>query len=160
MGCDIHAFVERIRNPHSPKDITSYTRSDFGSESHRFYTESSILDNRDYSYFYQLAGVRGRANDKYIFSEPRGLPEDVSEGIKQEYEEWGDDAHSASYATLQELIDFVADVKSKQLKELLLDQDTTDLTHMEKVIDYLKIKAEQQFTKDYNLIRIVFWFDN
>ena len=160
MGCDIHTFVERTRNPCTPKDITSYQRSDFEGESHRFYTTSYVLDDRNYSYFYQLAGVRGRSNDRHYLSEPRGLPDDVSEGIKQEYEEWGDDAHSASYATLQELITFVGEVKSKQLKELLLEEDTTDLSHMEKVIEYLKDKAKQEHTNDYNNIRIVFWFDN
>jgi hypothetical protein len=52
-----------------------------------------------------LANVRNYGETEYI-DEPRGLPEDVTEMVKEDAENWGIDGHSHSYLTLKELIDF------------------------------------------------------
>ena len=52
-----------------------------------------------------LAGVRNSYDMKPI-SEPRGIPEDASDGVKAAYEYWDADAHSASWLTLPELLSF------------------------------------------------------
>jgi hypothetical protein len=64
-----------------------------------------IFDGRNYNLFAILANVRNYHNFNPI-SEPRGIPSDVTEFVSKAYESWGCDAHSASYHTLQQLLDF------------------------------------------------------
>ncbi len=64
-----------------------------------------LWSNRDYGLFATLANVRNYGGTVYI-DEPRGVPNNSCDYIKQELGdglEWG---HSASYFTLKELYDF------------------------------------------------------
>lgn len=110
MGCDIHMYVEF-------KHYEQWKNCDYfmfnpsfrpscreGFDNNR-YSLVPFFDARYYDLFSVLANVRNYADTDYI-SEPRGLPEDVSYFIECEYEDWEDDAYSASYFTLKELIDF------------------------------------------------------
>ena len=103
MGCDIHIYVERkIGNKWYDCDyfvpnVNSIYNSDF--------VRVELFGDRNYSLFATLANVRNYGNTEYI-SEPKGLPNDVSDYVDSEYDSWFCDAHSASHLTLQELIDF------------------------------------------------------
>jgi hypothetical protein len=66
-----------------------------------YYTDEPY-EGRDYEFFALLADVRNHANIKPI-SEPRGWPDDLSNGLKDIKEYWEFDGHSASYFTLSEL---------------------------------------------------------
>lgn len=57
--------------------------------------------DRNYELFEKMAGVRGDVSN--AISEPKGLPDDISEGTKLVYEYEKDDAHSESYLTLLEI---------------------------------------------------------
>lgn len=72
------------------------------------------LADRNYCFFAILADVRnGRGfagistGDGFnVIAEPRGLPKDVSMEIKRENDYWSCDAHSHSYFTLKELLEY------------------------------------------------------
>lgn len=103
MGCDIHMYVERkIKNSWFSCDYFVPSVQYRGSSE---YNNIPIYDGRNYALFATLANVRNYGHTAYI-SEPKGIPEDACNYIKEEYEDWIWDAHSASYLTLQELIDF------------------------------------------------------
>ena len=64
-----------------------------------------FYDGRNYTLFSVLAGVRDYGKVKPI-SPPRGMPDDLSTEVADEYEGWGGDAHSASWYSLDELINW------------------------------------------------------
>lgn len=110
MGCDIHTHIECRRNwVQNPTwiDADHYKRNEyFGlDECEKEFDVIEVFGNRNYSLFSLLADVRNYGNTVPI-SEPRGLPEDCNEHIVKDFEDWGCDAHSESYFTLKELIDF------------------------------------------------------
>lgn len=59
--------------------------------------------DRNYSLFSILAGVRVHG-DVTPISPERGIPEDASPTVAEVYEDWGGDAHSASWYSLDELL--------------------------------------------------------
>lgn len=84
MGCDIHIFTERKR----------------GGK----WLLTEILDiDRSYALFANLANVRNHDNMAKPICQPKGWPDDISNGGKDIREYWGDDAHSASYLYPSEL---------------------------------------------------------
>lgn len=103
MGCNIHMYVER-------KTKAGWFNCDYFVPSILYrgsseYNRIPIYDGRNYALFATLANVRNYGNTAYI-SEPKGFPNDACDYIKDEYESWWLDAHSGSYITLKELIDF------------------------------------------------------
>lgn len=117
MGCDIHVHVERLDSDGSwayqePPEIELY-----------YYPKSMAKPcmgrywywGRNYTLFSLLAGVRngiesfyGPATGHYLtpMSLPRGIPDDVSPELRQEYDDWDLDGHSHSWFTLRELMLF------------------------------------------------------
>lgn len=89
MGCDIHGWVEVLRYPGQPKywsrclDIRS-------------------LIGRNYDMFALLFGVRNYADFQPVAGN-RGLPEYVSEEVKDSFEAWENGAHSVTYITAKEI---------------------------------------------------------
>jgi hypothetical protein len=85
MGCDIHMFVEvKVRG------------------TWQLYSCPRI--QRNYDLFYFLAGVRGPRHDQNIpMGEAKGLPEDLSELVKIEYNYDQGDAHSESWLNREEI---------------------------------------------------------
>lgn len=101
MGCDIHLYVEVIKDgAWVSADTWKIEDGDkvipYGS---RFYS------GRNYWLFAMLADVRnnGEVNP---FSPPRGLPPDMSVEVEEEARKWEGDAHSHSYFTMSELHSF------------------------------------------------------
>ncbi len=110
MGCDIHIMVERRDLSNSSWAAVEQDEGDGG--------------NRNYDVFNVLAGVRadtaeemahwpnddGKFNSKWCFSgrerrpisEPRGLPDDVSDEVREFIERCGD--HSTSHVTATEVL--------------------------------------------------------
>jgi hypothetical protein len=103
MGCDIHIYVER-------KVGEKWCSCDYFVPDVRYkhgeaFRRVECCGWRNYGLFATLANVRNYGNTDYI-CEPKGLPEDASDYVRGEYEDEIWDAHSCSYFTLQELIDF------------------------------------------------------
>ncbi len=97
MGCDIHLFVEK-RNLVSGK----------------WESVPEPPVSRNYSLFAILADVRNHfgfagvdLGDPYnVIAPPRGLPADVSRLVRREFKSWGLNAHTPSWFTLEELLNF------------------------------------------------------
>lgn len=97
MGCDIHAFIE----------IYDQEEKEWGCHSSpgiwRNYSLFSVLADVRNGYGFAACDTGDRMNP---IDDPRGLPDDVSMVINDDYESWGCDAHSASYLSLRELLDY------------------------------------------------------
>lgn len=110
MGCDIHMYTE-FKDDGQWKNCDHFMFNPYFEPEHcETYLNSKyqlvpFFGTRCYDLFSVLANVRNYADTDYI-DEPRGLPEDVTPYVKSEYENWDLDAHSTSYFTLKELIDF------------------------------------------------------
>lgn len=110
MGCDIHLFTEIERTIGSEE---KWVNCDYWQLNPYYGTDEyksklkivSLFNDRNYTLFSKLANVRNYHGNKYI-SEPKGLPNDVSEVVKEESDDWGSDGHSHSWFTLKQLIDF------------------------------------------------------
>jgi hypothetical protein len=97
MGCDIHAYVEQREGEGCPWEYAG---------------ELDIW--RNYTLFAVLADVRNGwsfagydLGDAVVpISKPRGLPEDVTDVVKNESGGWGCDGHSYSYASFREILEY------------------------------------------------------
>lgn len=88
MGCDIHGWIE----------VRKYN----WSEDWDACMDIQSIVGRNYRMFGALFDVRNY--DQFNSTAPdRGLPADVSDEVKAAYEHWENDAHSASWITLQEI---------------------------------------------------------
>ncbi len=127
MGCDIHIATEKKVGDR----WVMVTRLDY----------RQIGVARNYERFTALAGVRGEG------PEPRGLPDDISDGVKLYRDEWSGDGHSDSWHTI------------KDAAQLFLE------TEYAKITDYMSAYPEGYYF-DIELeiypgeYRVVFWFDN
>ena len=124
MGCDIHIITEIRQNG-------SWVRVEEIPE---------VLENRNYSTFAFLAGVRNRFNTKGF--EAKGEPDDMSEDTKGTIESWKDDAHSHSYLSLQELVnkdktDYIS-IKCKVVKDFVDEKPAKELYLSQKQIQRIK----------------------
>lgn len=111
MGCDIHTHVEIQQHVNGEEkwccaDYFKLNRYFDGiDESEKEYETVEICGNRNYSLFAVLADVRNYGDTASI-SKPKGIPDDSCEQIKKDFEYWDCDAHSASYFTLKELMEW------------------------------------------------------
>jgi len=162
MGCDIHSFAEK-RNKQTNKWEKVKGKHPFNW--------------RNYSVFAFLAGVRNYDHCEPL-AEPKGIPKDVCEEIRIEYEGWEYDAHSASYFTAKELSDFDYEKKfwNRRISRTFVmanglkftDGAATAGEGEGMVITYRENLKESFFTDLEELkslgepedVRIVFWFDN
>lgn len=104
MGCDIHMRAEVLKD--GKWEMVGEVFEGYNNAK-----SAEPYDGRNYELFSFLAGVRNRF-DIIPISEPKGYPDDISKEVKKELEDdWGSDGHSASYLTLEELIN--ADWKRK-----------------------------------------------
>jgi len=146
MGCDIHAHVEV-----------------------KIYGEWEHLNapqlSRDYAMFGKMAGVR--SSSETPISEPKGLPEDMSFITRLEAERYGEDGHSHSWLSAEEMCQLSEWLtrRSKATKDYYFEKDFG--YYFEKDFGYLFSNGWDVFTKykeDKPIwledARLVFWFDN
>ena len=158
MGCDIHSFAE-VRKKGVWRTVGGVFPTDFfnpDNEKVKGFSRCPFTV-RSYAMFSWLAGVR-HARQRPVFSQPRGLPLDVSWELREENESWGPDGHSHSWLALDELleVDYKKTItftdyneeKSMTLKEYLGQAYFDRLNILEPLAD------------DPHDIRLVFWFDN
>lgn len=154
MGCDIHCFAER--RGANDWECVSLDREPF--------------DCRSYGMFGFLADVRNYSAVPPIAA-PRGFPDDASGPIRAGYEEWGVDAHTPSWLTLEELLafDYDAEVEDRRYTKqegprFCNGGATCEPGNGEKMPwrEFLGewFMKELHRLKDAGVERIVFWFDN
>jgi hypothetical protein len=151
MGCDIHMYVEyRLTSrDDSVWRCGDYFKVDNPLSDKPTMKRVELYGDRNYALFAILADVRNYNLADYI-SEPKGLPGDATEYVKREYSNWGSDAHSCSYFTLQELIDYHSEYAPK---------DSFGYDILKPLINRLKLRSDELDVIS-DSIRIVFWFDN
>lgn len=164
MGCDIHMFVE-----YRPKD--AWMNGDYFLPEDPSVADSprkliELYGDRDYPLFAVLANVRAYNLEECI-DYPRGLPDDVTKYVKDVYKIWELDAHSTSYFTLQELIDFdeehePRDYIGRHILRPLIDRLKQRADELNLIYDFQwsTKRDTQELRNKANNIRIVFWFDN
>lgn len=135
MGCDIHAHIELKRR---------------GSDVWEHWNAPRI--GRDYALFEKMAGVRGREENAIV--PPRGLPEDVSTLTKVNADHEGDDGHTHSYLTRDEI----------QVLQEWWEKDPCNPKpwnfEVEIMGGYLFGNGYGELPEEIEDVRIVFWFDN
>ena len=108
MGCDIHVYLEKYTSVNGENKWVNVDHwqinPHFGIlENESEYDHVPFYWGRNYDLFSILAEIRGSMDP---IDDPRGLPEDVTETTRKEYES-GDMVHTASYYTLKELKDYL-----------------------------------------------------
>lgn len=197
MGCDIHTYCEvkrkdldywlcaaRIFKNTYDNSQTQFVSMDDDGDAFGEPYSINPYDGRSYNLFGILAGVRNGTWGDAVkpISEPRGLPGNVSAFVKKQSEEWGNDGHSHSYLTLEELENFdwhqkvkmdcyVSKKDAEEYKKngtlpnmraawssvgvkLQFEEEIYPKYFMEKVMPQLRA------LKKFGDVRIVFWFDN
>ncbi len=96
MGCDIHFYVEH--------KVDGVWQQAFTPDAESERKGKYWYHGRNYALFGLLAGVRNK--NITPLSEPRDLPPDLSEGLKEEWRNWEGDGHTPSYFLLSELLKF------------------------------------------------------
>jgi hypothetical protein len=119
MGCDIHLYVE-VRKDGVWESVDAWSTDQQGDIYIPY--EKRLFTGRNYNLFAMLADVRNRY-DIIPISEPKGLPEDISENVKNMSIVWDGDGHSHSHFTVSELLEY-------DLKQ------TTDLNGYVSVLTY------------------------
>ncbi len=129
MGCDIHLYCEKYsekKNKWISADhfrLNEYYKED---EYEKEYEIVHLYDGRNYGLFGVLADVRNYYGNEYI-SEPKGLPDDICETIKKEYEWWEGDAHSCSWFTAKELFDWQKSHQTTHYSGMISPKDQINL---------------------------------
>lgn len=154
MGCDIHCFAER-------KD---------SSGNWSVMPEIAPFNWRNYGLFGFFAGIRNYSEITPA-STPRGIPGDASIEVKEAYDAWRGDAHSASWLSVQELAtrDYEAQCEDRrvmrQTGETIWNGGCTCLAG-DGVTQTLREFLGEEFFDDLKALqdagadRVVFWFDN
>lgn len=145
MGCDIHCFAEVKRNNKWEKVGDYFTIDEYDREFYGKEKGDSPFNWRSYFMFTLFSNVRNTFGIRPI-SYPMGLPEDLGYEVESKYLDMFEDAHSASYLTLKELLKFNYD-KGEAYRDYL---GKWFFIHLE----------ELKTLGDPENVRIVFWFDN
>ena len=172
MGCDIHSFAEVKSKAKWEKVNDHFKLDDYDKKYYKKEKGDEPFGWRSYSMFAFLADVRNYDHCEPI-SEAKGFPENASEEVKKEYDDWFGDAHSASYLTLQELLDFDYDKgfwNRRVTKKTSYGYNGASLAEEGegKIITYKDNLGQGFFDVIEELkelgkpedVRIVFWFDN
>lgn len=171
MGCDIHAFIEY-----------AYDGDNFSNS----FSDGELNFGRDYTLFSLIAGVRGMEKPIVL---PRGFPDDcIAKGdaklfksnwiVADKYKDYGSDAHTPTWLTLDELKKIRAKYIRIQLEfNSISDAATWALVNDDNVMNsiftysfgdnenaglYLSIVILESLKKIDPKIksRLVCWFDN
>lgn len=154
MGCDIHIWAER-------KTVDGYAPV----EDVQFAEGPAPFDWRSYGMYGFFADVRNYSAVPPI-AERRGIPEDVSTTVAEDYEHWDMDAHSASWLSVDELAAFDYDAPVED-RRVMIDNNGGRTTppgggEMTTYREFLgeQFQEEIRRLKDCGADRVVFWFDN
>lgn len=162
MGCDIHCFAEKRNKETGKWEIVRdrFTLDNYDKEYYNKEKGDQPFNWRSYSMFAFLGGVRNYDRCEPL-SHLRGLPKDVSYEIKGEHEYWFDDAHSTSYLTSKELLDFDYDKSKWSESETVEQYNKKHTTYRDMLSDMFFVHLnELKEIGDPEDVRIVFWFDN
>ena len=175
MGCDIHIGTETYNKFINKWESADDWELEVEEDGEWYRPIRSIVDlHSDYFLFGLLAGVRGN----HILWKQKGWPNDMSPQMKKYRTEWGGDAHSSSFLTLQELLSKMTGPSSR--KEAIAQEalGVLPLLSIKSGIVRENISGEKQEFPEFaqliralkkiqksegvlrSEVRIVFFFDN
>ena len=189
MGCDIHMYAEVWKDDSWTK-VGNTWKQDYGDG-----LTDEPYDERNYRLFGLLANVRNgygfagcnTGDPVEPIDMPRGLPDDVSDGVRAISDEWDCDGHSHSWLTLQELLDvdwygqaltvrgFVTKEQAEEYRKYATlpeswcggttDPDAIQIEWSSGYYDSMKYFVDVTIPRlqelgDPDSVRIVFFFDN
>lgn len=106
MGCDIHIYTEAnitVNGKEKWWNVDDWRLNPyFGEDYEPEYSHKSVYSGRNYELFAYIANVRNYGEVESAGFD-RGLPENVSEAVKREFDWWEYDAHTPGWCTLAEL---------------------------------------------------------
>ncbi len=175
MGCDIHSFAEK-RNKETnkwEKVGDAFTLDSYDKKRMKKDKGENPFNWRSYSMFAFLADVRNYDHCEPL-AEPKGMPEDVCEEIRSEWDSWRGDGYSESYLTAKELLDFDYEKTfwnrrvTKQTgpnswngAALAEEGEGKVMTYRDNLDGMFFIHLEElKALGEPEDVRIVFWFDN
>lgn len=111
MGCDIHMYVEYKKSVNNNMvwvngDYFKHNPYYKSNDEEKRFERMELHGWRNYILFATLAGVRDYTEKVIPVSEPKGVPDDSSDYVKQANEDWDGDGHTHSWLTLKELKDY------------------------------------------------------
>lgn len=149
MGCDIHAYLEKYE-----KNEWKCIR--------RLYE-----DCRCYNLFGLLAGVRTPIIPIFPL---RGIPKNISQDVETVLEDYGDDAHSRTWYTVEELLYFKGPIKEEKMKKnswksVIIGFEKGYVNYYQqdifKSLETFNLEIKKLIKKnDKKLYRVVMFFDN
>lgn len=138
MGCDIHAYIET--KVQGDWVFIGQVKSAGG--------------DRDYEFFTHLCGVRNYNGDDDNWPTPRGIPQDVSNGVQFYADRISDDGHSHSYESAQSFME--KKLALMRIKEQQATPNNSTEWMSWTILGY-EIVKEYDNIDDY---RVIYWFDN
>lgn len=174
-------------NPRRAGLISFWEGESKAAQGHPIVRDGSWLwDGRRYDLFAILADVRNGYGFAGIptgdgfnpISQPRGIPRDVTNEVRADYDEYGSDAHSASYHSLRHLeeYDWGQTTMVRQRVEVPIGDGGVKISGFSdnetRVVPVTYAQAAGSFYEealpklrelangDPESVRIVFWFDN
>ena len=120
---------------------------------------TKIQTPRSYTLFERLAGVRGDVRKALV--PPRGMPDDVTETTKMDYDNDGEDAHTPSWLTGQELQIIIEEVEQDADHPMPSVNRRNQLGFGYLFGNGFDVKKYPQDYPRYVVdCRAIFWFDN
>lgn len=118
MGCDIHMSMEyKVNGEWRSADL--YKKNEYYEEGvddgEKEFVKVDVYQQRNYSLFACLCGVRDYSPGNIVLSDPKGIPSDCSNEYSGIVDDWDCDGHSHSWNTLSELLDYQE--KNKTIKQ-------------------------------------------
>jgi hypothetical protein len=128
------------------------------AQSHDEWPEPTIANFWQFGRFYEiyafLAGVRSSYSP--MFKAPRGIPVDVHPLLRAAYDDWGPDAHSATWYTLSELEHHF---RARGMDKRKNGFTTDGIERLRNLILAMNREAEKYKLTNQD-IRMIIWFDN
>jgi hypothetical protein len=172
MGADIHMYVEyRVGGSNSEWIMDENHKPAHSSIKDDTMSFAPLNTPRHYGIFSALACVRGGGGLL-----PKGMPPDISDGVKEALNLWGADAHSHSFLSMKEFENvivkkcskFTSPTNSSDVFSNPHEHSTTGAAYVA-IVNYCKKLKENKAIDGILLdnkhlkkvdVRLVFWFDS
>lgn len=156
MGTDIHVYIEQKINKNDNPLMTEWISIDEWIHAPYFEgmrVREHFWTDRNYLLFAILADERNEYNIHPI-SLPKGLPDDISPEVKNQSDKENDDAHTRSWLTLKELLEYDWQQKIEDDNNEIFPLEALDIPFVYEFIPRLSKIDEPEN------VRMIFWFDN